>query len=157
MSAGGYVSHRRWGADRGAALVELALVAPVLLLICFATIDFARAIYTSAGLENAARAGAQYCAANISNAYDTAATSAVVAAASPNITYTSSVSGAACYCATDAGVLTSSSCTATCPSAQHMAVMCTVTASGAYTRVIPYPILPATLSITRAATMRVTH
>ncbi len=47
-------------AERGTAIVELALVLPVLLLLVFGTIDFGRAIYINTALANAARDGARY-------------------------------------------------------------------------------------------------
>lgn len=44
---------------KGQALVELALVLPVLLIIVFGLIDFGRAMYTKNTLNNAARSGAR--------------------------------------------------------------------------------------------------
>lgn len=44
----------------GAAIVELAVVAPLLLLMVLGVADFGRVLYTSIILSHAARAGAQY-------------------------------------------------------------------------------------------------
>ena len=46
--------------DRGAALVELALVVPFLMMIMCATIDFGLAVYTLNNLTAAVREGARY-------------------------------------------------------------------------------------------------
>lgn len=46
--------------DAGAAVVEFALVAPVLLVLVFAIIDFGRALYTQNVLTSAVREGARY-------------------------------------------------------------------------------------------------
>lgn len=46
--------------DRGAALVEFAVVVPILLLVVWGVIDFARAYYTSNSLASAVREGARY-------------------------------------------------------------------------------------------------
>ena len=46
--------------EAGQALVELALVAPVLLALVLGVADFCRAFYASIAVTNAARAGAQY-------------------------------------------------------------------------------------------------
>jgi Flp pilus assembly protein TadG len=46
--------------ESGQALVELALVAPVLLALVFGIADFCRVFYASITVSNAARAGAQY-------------------------------------------------------------------------------------------------
>jgi hypothetical protein len=57
----------RWGAGQragqsGQALVELALILPVLALILLGIVDFGRVFYTYGALANAAREGARYCA-----------------------------------------------------------------------------------------------
>jgi Flp pilus assembly protein TadG len=49
--------------ERGAALVEFALVVPLLMLMMCATIDFGLAVYTLNNLTAAAREGGRYGAA----------------------------------------------------------------------------------------------
>jgi hypothetical protein len=51
---------RGLGSERGAALVELALVVPFLMMIMCATIDFGLAVYTLNNLTAAVREGARY-------------------------------------------------------------------------------------------------
>lgn len=53
------VSRRRARTSRGQALVEFALVAPILLFLLFAIVDFARAWNTYQVLTDAAREGAR--------------------------------------------------------------------------------------------------
>jgi Flp pilus assembly protein TadG len=48
--------------ERGAALVEFALVVPFLMIIMCATIDFGLAVYTLNNLTGAVREGARYAA-----------------------------------------------------------------------------------------------
>jgi len=48
--------------ERGAALVEFALVVPFLMLIMCATIDFGLAVYTLANLTTAVREGGRFAA-----------------------------------------------------------------------------------------------
>jgi Flp pilus assembly protein TadG len=48
------------GSQSGQALVELALVAPVLLVLVLGIADFCRVFYASITVTNAARAGAQF-------------------------------------------------------------------------------------------------
>jgi Flp pilus assembly protein TadG len=55
------VSRRRRSA-RGAVMVELAVAMPVLILIVWGAIDFARAYYTSNSLSSAVREGGRYAA-----------------------------------------------------------------------------------------------
>jgi len=56
--------HALWArlgrSERGSAIVEMALVMPVLILMVAGLVDFGRNIYSAASLENAARAGVQY-------------------------------------------------------------------------------------------------
>ena len=54
----------RFQSQTGASLVELAFVIPFLVLLALGAIDFGRAYYLSIEVANAARAGAQYGAAN---------------------------------------------------------------------------------------------
>ncbi len=56
-------SRRLVGDRRGAAVVEFALVFPILMLLVFAIIDFARAYYTVNVLASAAREGARFASA----------------------------------------------------------------------------------------------
>lgn len=51
---------RRHARDRGQALAEFALVAPIFFLMLFAIIDFGRYVYYVQILNNAAREGARY-------------------------------------------------------------------------------------------------
>lgn len=148
-----------WRRDsRGGALVELALALPLMLIVFFATVDFSRALYYSMALTNAARAGAQYCSISPANSVDTTGTLAVTNNASPSISgFSSSAPGAACFCATDGGTFTSASCTATCPGGQHLVVTCSVTTSGTFSRVTPYPGIPATVPLSRSVRMRVSN
>lgn len=45
---------------RGQALVEMALILPMLLLLAFGTIDLGRVFYFQEAITNSARAGARY-------------------------------------------------------------------------------------------------
>lgn len=57
--------------DRGAALVELALTAPLFVLLMFGALELGRVAYFAIEVQNAARAGASYGSLNIGNANDT--------------------------------------------------------------------------------------
>ena len=52
--------------DRAAALVEFAIVLPILLLLVFGVVDFGRALYTANNLTSAVREGARLASAQIS-------------------------------------------------------------------------------------------
>ncbi|HEX6966778.1 MAG TPA: TadE/TadG family type IV pilus assembly protein [Gemmatimonadaceae bacterium] len=65
--------------ERGAAMVEFAIVLPLLLLLVFGIIDFGRALYTLNNLTSAVREGGRYAAANVDDPTTTAAIDAVKA------------------------------------------------------------------------------
>jgi len=52
--------------DSGAALVEFAIVLPILLLLVFGVVDFGRALYTVNNLTSAVREGARLASTQIS-------------------------------------------------------------------------------------------
>ena len=70
---------------RGQGLVEMALLAPMLVFILVATIDFARAYSAYIEVSNAARAGAIYGSRTSANAHNADAVSAAALADSPTI------------------------------------------------------------------------
>jgi Flp pilus assembly protein TadG len=72
---GDWVIRRRagWNGEAGAALVEFAIALPILLLIVWCIVDFARAYYTINSLATAVREGARYAAVQVSPAASGAA------------------------------------------------------------------------------------
>src|ERR1700731_148361 len=58
---------RPWGRRRGQALIEMALITPLLLFILLGIVDLGRAYYQYTVMTNAVREGARYVAANWSN------------------------------------------------------------------------------------------
>jgi Flp pilus assembly protein TadG len=56
----GATGYRARGNRRGAAVVELAVLLPLLVFLFVITVDFARIFYFSLTLQNCARAGALY-------------------------------------------------------------------------------------------------
>jgi Flp pilus assembly protein TadG len=141
--------------QRGAALVELAIALPLLVLILLATVDFARVFYSANELTNAARAGAQLGAASVANSGNPGLITAQVAAASPDIGAITVSAVPSCWCATDTGAFGPlTACTTTCVSPGHLVVSVKVTASKLFTTISPFPGIPNSLTISRSATMR---
>ncbi len=142
-------------ADRGSALVELAVTLPLLVLLVVGVADFARVFHVSMALTNAARAGAQYGSQNNKHT-DTAnmVTTATAAAGTVPIT---AVASYLCECATDAGTFTATSpannCSATCAGG-HLAIQVTVTTTSTFNTISQFPGIPHTLTMTRSASLR---
>jgi Flp pilus assembly protein TadG len=127
--------------NRGIAAAELAVVAPVLLLLLLGTLDIGNYLQTSIRLERAARAGAQYAAASSA---DMAAIQARVIAAWPELTTADvPLPTLACECAA-----TVVACTQACPSGLVQTI--TVTAR----RTLTTHLLPAASRGTGSAVVR---
>jgi len=149
--------HRRWGAETGSALVELAVALPVLVVLFVGTIDFARVFYTSMALTNSARAGVQYGAHNAIRSSD-APGMILTAQNATGVGGITAVPSRTCQCATEAGVFDVApiSCASTCTSPKHVVVTVTVTTSKTFTIIMSgVPGIPGSVSLSRTATMRV--
>ncbi|HUR21462.1 MAG TPA: TadE/TadG family type IV pilus assembly protein [Vicinamibacterales bacterium] len=149
--------------EAGGALVELALVLPVLVLVFVGTVDFGRVFYTSQSLVNAARAGVQYGAHTPARSADLAGmkTTAEAATGMTGITATAS---RLCQCASDSGTFsptagTANDCTTpettSCPGG-HRVVTVTVVTTKSFSTLMAggLPAFMQTMSLTRTATMR---
>jgi Flp pilus assembly protein TadG len=122
--------------EAGSSIVELAIALPVVVLTLFGTIDLARVFYTSIELTNAARAGAQYGAANLAQSANLA-TMRNTATGAVNITGVTATAATLCQCANNTGAFSPTSggannCTApattSCPGL-HRVLFVTVTAA----------------------------
>jgi Flp pilus assembly protein TadG len=143
--------------ERGAALVEMAVALPLLVLVVVGTIDFARVFYMTIELTNAARAGAQYGAQNFEKSSETANMESTAQSAAVNVGTIVASASRLCQCATDDGTFSSTSppndCTDSC-AGNHLVVAVTVTATSTFTTVARIPGIPHILTISRSATMR---
>ena len=89
--------------ERGAALVEMAVALPVLVVILFGTTDFARVMFTAIEVTNAARAGAQYGAMSLSNSKDTSGIQSTATNGAPNVPGITAAGTSTCLCAQNDG------------------------------------------------------
>ena len=138
--------------ERGGALVELAVVLPILVLIAIGVMDYGRVYYTSVTVANAARAGAEYGAYGSANSFNDDANiqnfAQIEGAEAGTLTVTSS---RVCRCSpTGASV----SCTTSCGGYGVPQAYVTATATKTVALILKYPGLPATVTISRSATFR---
>ncbi|MEQ1726810.1 MAG: TadE family protein [Vicinamibacterales bacterium] len=156
-SSGSQTTIIRRRSERGAALVELAVALPLLLLIMVGTIDFGRAFRTAMIVTNAARTGAQFGSQTPVNATNTAGM-----ATTANAVLTANGLGATpvptastlCQCASNSGVFTNAAnCSDPCTGG-HLVVSVTVTATRTFSLIQPFPGIPSSVTITRGATAR---
>lgn len=139
--------------DRGGAMVELAVVLPVLILIAIGVMDYGRVYFTSIAVANAARAGAEWGAQNLGAYSDKHAEMQAFAKADGAEVGTMIVtSSRVCRCG---NTVVTCSTTSDCgggygPAAEYVEV----TASKTVALLLKYPGLPASIAVSRTAIWR---
>jgi Flp pilus assembly protein TadG len=152
--------------SRGSALVEAALLLPVMFLMLFGTMDFGRVYFTGMAVASAARAGVQYGslggpgkagdAPNIRAAVQADASNQGLVVGNMTITPQTY-----CQCVGDSSAITNynAGCTITSCSAYGdagaAASYVEVTVAYTFSTLVNWPGVPRTTNITRTARMRV--
>lgn len=135
--------------QRGTALVELALVLPLLLVLLAGIADYGRALSMATAVANAARVGAQYAISSPPRETDTAGIRSAVIDSAPSFSGLTVTSTRSCQCPGSSSV----SCGGSCGSGSMLTyVQVTVTATSS--AIFSYSGLPFTGKITGQATMR---
>jgi Flp pilus assembly protein TadG len=144
--------------DRGTALVEFALAAPVMILLLIGLIEVGRYMYFAVKMANAARAGVDYGAQSLAAAGNTAGIQNAAlqdwwdATSTPNPSAITVAVSHSCELANG---------TATpCPSGsppQNVVYYLEVDTSGTFTSLLNYPGMPNSVPISGKAIMRVTN
>jgi Flp pilus assembly protein TadG len=138
---------------RGTSLIEMAIMIPVLLLMCCGTMDFARIMYAGIAIANSARAGVQFGALAPGNSGDMAGMvqATLNDAADLGVSNVTATARNFCACTTGSGeVPCSSNCSGITPSGYV-----SVTASYTFNPLVPYPGIPQAVVVGRTAKMRV--
>jgi len=105
------------------ALVEFALISPLLLLALAGVLNYAMALRTASCLTDAARIGAWWGSESVTNASNAAGMQAAALAAAPGIAGMTATAVKSCKCANGSAV----SCTGSCSSG-NMLIYVSVTA-----------------------------
>ncbi len=139
-------------AEGGTSLIEFALVAPVLIFLLVGVVEVGRYTTFAVMASNAARAGAQYGAQNLTTALDTSGMSAAALKDAQNLP---AFSAPANYlCSISGGAL------ATCPSnangaPQNTVYYVQVRVTGTFKSLLNYPGIPSSIPVSGSATIRV--
>ena len=115
------------------ALVEFALMAPLLLLLLAGVVDYGMALRTASEVAAAARAGAHYGSQSVVKAADAAGIRAAALNAAPSVHSLSISSARSCQCSGGGSV----SCSGTCPGAK-IVVYTQVTAEAPTSKIFRY-------------------
>ncbi|MDF1502326.1 TadE/TadG family type IV pilus assembly protein [Roseisolibacter sp. H3M3-2] len=147
---------RRLHDDTGAAVVEFALLVPVLLLFAMAAIDFGRVVATGIAVSGAVRAGAQYGAQSAAASVDQVG---MIAAAKSDFgeggfgALTVDSARTMCRCTSAGAMGACASVGATCGVTPQAFVA--VGAQRTVALILRYPGFPASYAVRRSAVLRV--
>ncbi|MBI5280497.1 MAG: pilus assembly protein [Candidatus Solibacter usitatus] len=138
--------------QKGGAVIEMALLGPILILLTAGAIDIARVMYTGMEAATAARAGVQYGAQSTETSTDYAGMQTTAINAAPNVSGLTATASKICTCSTiGAGTV---ACNAACGSGSLKAYV-TVTSRIAFRTVLPYPGVPSSIPVKQTVWMRV--
>ncbi len=138
--------------ERGAALVELAVVLPLLIIIAVGVAEYGRLYFTAITVSNAARAGAQFGTQETQNSNIAGMTQAVLDEAR-DVAGVSATPPPTFFCRCPDG--TSPSCsTGSCPGYGAVQVYVQASAQKTVTFLMKYPGMPASITVQRTATFR---
>jgi Flp pilus assembly protein TadG len=139
------------GLRKGQSAVELAIAVPVLVLLLLAGVDYGRIFYMSIGVNNAARAGAQYGSQTVITAADSIG---MVAAAKADAANLSNLTATASQC-----TCVSSTTVTACPSGYctnaPQGTFVEVDTQGLFQTIVSYPGLPSSTTLSGKAIMQV--
>jgi Flp pilus assembly protein TadG len=136
--------------ESGGALIELAVVMPVLILIAVGVMDYSRVYFTSVAVSNAARAGAEYGTAVAGNQIDQTKIQNFAKADGAEVGSITVTSRTFCECA-GVPVL---NCAPLCTGNNPPEVFVEVNATKDVALLLRYPGLPASITVARQATFR---
>ena len=140
--------------QKGQAMIELAIILPILLALTVGIIEIGRLAYFSFEISDAARAGAQYGTMTLGNAESDAN---VLQAAQNNAVDMPGLTASrhmSCVCPGTAGV-TTGDCTSQITGCSYPMVYLTVTTMYTLNPLFHYPGIPDTFNLTGVSTMPV--
>lgn len=126
--------------DRGQALVELALIAPILIILMLGVIDYGRVYFAYVSVTNGARVGADYAAIGPTQAADTAAIKAAALGDTGDLLAQSSTNP-------DVTVVTAND--------SQGRLYADVTMTYTFSTLFPWPGLPTSINVERTVRSRV--
>jgi Flp pilus assembly protein TadG len=135
--------------NRGQSAVELALVAPFVILVLVIAADFSRVFYMSIEAANAARAGVKYGAQSTTKASDTSGMQQAALNDAANLSGLTATASNFCECPPSTSHVT---CSSTSCSGMEMYVQ--VNTSAQFQTLVHYPGVPSTVTLNESALMR---
>jgi Flp pilus assembly protein TadG len=141
--------------ERGAALVEFALLTPLLMLILIGLIEIGRFTYFAILVGNAAHAGAAYGAQSLRTAGDTSGIKNAVLNDGQSVSGLSASPAPTTFFVCWNGTTAKASTTPTCSDAgYHPVEYVQAGATGQFSTIVKWPGLPQSMNLTRQAAIR---
>jgi len=134
---------------RGIAIIEFALLLPLMLLLLGGVLDFTVLLRAAIAASDAARAGAQYGCLSSANSSDTAGMQSAALNAAADVSGVTASASRSCQCSDGSSV----SCAGSCPSGP-VRVYVTVTARTTVSAIFSYAQVPFSGAVSSTATMR---
>lgn len=138
------------GRGDGSAILETAILMPLMIAMIVGTVDFGRAYCTAIEVASAAHAGALY---GTQNPTDTAGMVSASELDAPDVSTLTPVATYGCECSDGSSAVASCTSTPTCT--YNYVNYVSVTTTATYTPLIPYPGVPHSLKLSSTALMRV--
>lgn len=142
--------------ENGSALIELALILPLILLLFMGAVDLGRAFYYSNAVAKAAESGALYGSQNPTDTSGMVLTSdnAMQAAfnSAQDMSGVNATASYGCECSNGSGL--SASCTSAPACTSNQVYYVTVTANATYKTLLPWPGIPSSYNLSSTVTMR---
>src|ERR1051326_6579113 len=140
-------------AQAGTALVELAIMLPLLIVLILGAVDFGRVFDAAIELGNAVTAGAEYGSRLTTKVTDVTGIKSVVTSDAADLSGVSFPSDPTSYC-TCPGSSTHVTCTSTCTGYGKPKEYVSVTANYTWTTLVPWPGITNSVALSRTVVMR---
>lgn len=140
--------------DAGQALVELALVFPILLLFLVGSVELGRLAYAAIEVNDAARAGVAYGAQSHTTASDSSNITLAATTESPDITSMTATTSQFCSCS-DGTSITCTNAGTKCLSPAHIIEYVQVNTTAPVATLFHFPGIASSMTLRGQAIMRV--
>jgi Flp pilus assembly protein TadG len=140
------------GCRQGNMAIEMAVIAPVLVLLMVGIADYGAGIYSKMQVQHAVQAGADFA---MRNGFSANAISTAVANATPlpGLSVTPAPTQS-CGCPNGTTVITAT-CGTACAAGGNAGVYVTISATATHTTLLPYPGMPEGFAFSAVSTVRI--
>ena len=140
--------------EAGTAIVEFAIVLPLMVLVMVGTVDFARIFYAANVVSQAVRSGAQY-GVRAAKSTDYAGMQDAATNAASDLTGFTATASRLCECTGSPGTPIACGSSPQCQNGQRKLTYVKVVGNYTFTMIFGFPAVPSSIPISRTAWMQV--